>query len=67
MTKVKVIRIAEPAEMVTIICGVKNCGGGYVIRGGKIVKIPPRGPAIAKIGAAIQTILAETKLNVPNR
>ncbi len=45
----------------TILFGVSNCGGGYVIIGGKIVKIPPRGPAYEKIQAALNAVVKEAK------
>jgi len=57
------VQIAQTTDTVTIICGVANCGGGVVIRGGKLVRIPPREPAVARIGEAVAKILAEVKLN----
>lgn len=46
-------------QVATVFFGVSNCGGGFVIIGGKIVKIPPRGPAYQKIQAALNTVLEE--------
>ena len=37
--------------------GVAVGASGFVIVGGKIVKVPPRGPAFAKLTAAIQEIV----------
>lgn len=46
-------------QIATVLFGVSNCGGGFVIIGGKIVKIPPRGPAYKKIQAALNTVVEE--------
>jgi hypothetical protein len=40
----------------TILGGVTNCGGGWAIIGGKLVKIPPRSPSLKKIFAAYQIL-----------
>ena len=45
----------------TILFGVSNCGGGYVIIGGKLYKIPPRGPAYENIQAALNVVVKEVK------
>jgi hypothetical protein len=46
-------------KVATILFGVSNCGGGLVIIGGKIHKIPPRGPAYEKIQAALKVVVKE--------
>jgi hypothetical protein len=40
--------------IVAVILGprVSNCGGGRVIVGGKLVRVPPRSPALQKLAAA---------------
>jgi len=54
-------KTAIPQQMATIVFGVTNCGGGMVIIGGKVHKIPPRGPAFEKISAALKVVLNEVK------
>jgi hypothetical protein len=49
-------------SMATIVFGIDNCGGGYAIVGGKLRKIPPRGPSYEKIAAALKVVLKEMKL-----
>jgi hypothetical protein len=46
-------------KVASILFGVSNCGGGYVIIGGKCYKIPPRGPSYEKIQAALTVVLKE--------
>jgi hypothetical protein len=41
--------------------GVKVDGGGFAIINGKIVRIPPRGPASRLLREALQGIIAEAK------
>jgi len=36
--------------------GVKVGAGGFVIVNGKLKKVPPRGPALKQLVAAVQTI-----------
>jgi hypothetical protein len=36
--------------------GVKNDGGGFVIVNGRIIKIPPRGPAFQKLAVAYRIL-----------
>lgn len=36
--------------------GVAKGAGGWVIVGGKLKRVPPRGPAIAKLAAAAQAL-----------
>ena len=48
-------------EVATILFGVSNCGGGFVIIGGKLHKIPPRGPSYEKIQAALNVVVKEVK------
>jgi hypothetical protein len=38
--------------------GVSKGAGGFMIVNGKIVKIPPRGPAFAQLTAAVKEIAA---------
>lgn len=38
--------------------GVSQGAGGFMIVGGKIVKIPPRGPAFAQLTAAAKELAA---------
>lgn len=52
---------AKEQSMVTIVCGVTNCGGGWVILGGKLVKIPPRGPLFDKISNSVKEIIKDVK------
>ena len=53
--------IVDLKSVATILVGVSNCGGGYVIIGGKIHKIPPRGPAYEKIQAALNVVVKEVR------
>ncbi len=46
-------------KVATILFGVSNCGGGFVIIGGKIHKIPPRGPSFERIQAALNVVVKE--------
>jgi len=46
-------------KVASILFGVSNCGGGYVIIGGKLYKIPPRGPSYEKIQAALNVVVKE--------
>ena len=55
------IKAVNMKAYATILFGVSNCGGGYVIIGGKIYKIPPRGPAYEKIQAALNVVVKEVK------
>jgi hypothetical protein len=41
--------------------GVKVDGGGFAIVNGKIIKIPPRGPASQLLQEALRGIVAEGK------
>ncbi len=38
--------------------GVARGGGGFVIVNGKIIKVPPRGPAFRQLEAALQAVAA---------
>ena len=41
--------------------GVRSDAGGFAIINGKIIRIPPRGPASRLLQDALQAIIAETK------
>ncbi|MBI5506114.1 MAG: hypothetical protein HY899_15065 [Deltaproteobacteria bacterium] len=52
-----------PKKPITIVAtflspGVAKGGSGFAIVGGKIVKIPPRGPAFMKLTEAVGEIAA---------
>lgn len=51
-SKIIVVSIMSP--------GVANDGGGWVIIGGKLVRIPPRSPKFKELAAALQ-LLAQTE------
>jgi hypothetical protein len=38
--------------------GVSRGAGGFVIVNGKVIKVPPRGPAFRQVQAALQAIAA---------
>jgi hypothetical protein len=41
--------------------GVKLGAGGFVIVNGKVIKVPPRGPASQLLQKALQAIVASSK------
>lgn len=51
--------LTKEQQVATIVFGVKNCGGGFVIINGKLRKIPPKGPSTDKMNEALHVILKE--------
>lgn len=41
--------------------GVKVDGGGFIIINGKLVKVPPRGPAYRQLQAALDAVAARVE------